>query len=77
MPSRPYQTFKARQLALQRCNLAPLRSGCHTSLLLSVCRQKQVKEMNMLHVPFDRLPKFNSLYIGKQPSKQNQAAASQ
>ena len=31
----------------------------------------------MLHVPFDRLPKFNLLYIGKQPSKQAQAAASQ
>ena len=31
----------------------------------------------MLHVPFDSLPKFNSLYIGKQPSKQDQAAASQ
>ncbi len=31
----------------------------------------------MLHVPFDSLPKFNSLYLGKQPSKQNQVAVSQ
>ena len=46
-------------------------------MLVTSCRQRQVKEMNMLHVPFDSLPKFNSLYLGKQPSKQNQAAVSQ
>ena len=46
-------------------------------MLIVVCWQKQIKEMNMLHVPFDSLHKFNALYVGKQPSKQNQAAAAQ